>query len=592
MTVRRCAFAALAILFAFAATAHAATVGNVQAAKQQHPYALPQEDPLTPRIYRAKSLTVPPQHFKLSAADAIRIGEQTEAVRAARRKHPDLKPIAYLSPLILRQGHFWHWDIIWNDHGKQIVEVEIGPFGGILQVTKGLDIGWPLLEGLPGVLGRKLNAPYIYIPLCLMFLLPFLDFRRPFRLLHLDLLMLLGFTLSQYFFTRGRASVSVPLIYPFLFYAAIRAGVAGFRPRRRSGPLIPHLSTGFLIAGVAIRVAGRLAFGIFGSEAFDIGRAGAIGADRIEHGLQLYVDNDGHGDTYGPINYLLYVPAELIWPYTPTNGTAPIAATLMFDVMLIAALLVLGRRLRAGPEGTRLGFALAWAWCALPYSALIISGNTNDALVPLFVLLALIVIGSPPLRGAMIGFGTMIKFAPGLLAPLLIVGRGPFRWKPVLIGSAVFIVVCVVTLVPFIPDGGLKEFWNTTLGYQLQRTSPLAIWNRNPGLDFLKPLFLAITVALAISTAFVPRRRSVGQVAALAAAILTSVQITGNYWLYFYVAWFAPLLFVALFEEYSDLGPADQRNVTSDLVKPEMISQPSSVTATRSSIRTPSTPGR
>ena len=71
-----------------------------------------------------------------------------------------------------------------------------------------------------------------------------------------------------------------------------------------------------------------------------------------------------------------------------------------------------------------------------------------------------------------------------------------------------------------------------------------------------------------------------------------AAQIPANYWIYFYIAWFAPFLFISLFEEYRDLGPRDQDSVTSDFVKPLMISQPSSVTATRSSIRTPSTPGR
>jgi hypothetical protein len=97
---------------------------------------------------------------------------------------------------------------------------------------------------------------------------------------------------------------------------------------------------------------------------------------------------------------------------------------------------------------------------------------------------------------------------------------------------------------------------------------------------------------LSVAAAFVPRRRTMGQIAALCAAILVAAQIPGAYWIYFYVIWFAPFLFVALFEEYGTLGPGDQASVTSDFVKPEMISQPESVTATRSSMRTPSLPGR
>ena len=96
---------------------------------------------------------------------------------------------------------------------------------------------------------------------------------------------------------------------------------------------------------------------------------------------------------------------------------------------------------------------------------------------------------------------------------------------------------------------------------------------------------------LIIGAAYVPRRRRTGQLAALCAAVLAAVQIPSNYWLYFYVVWFAPLLLVALFEEHRALGPG-QESATSSLGKPVRISQPASVTATRSSMRTPSLPGR
>jgi hypothetical protein len=186
----------------------------------------------------------------------------------------------------------------------------------------------------------------------------------------------------------------------------------------------------------------------------------------------------------------------------------------------------------------------------------------------------------------------MGKFAPGLLAPVLLVGRGPLKLRPVAIATAAFCAVCVGLVWAFLPDGGLSEFWRTTLGFQLHRTSPLSIWVRAPELTFLRPVAEAIAIGLAVTAAFVPRRRTVGQVAALCGAIIAAAQIPANYWIYFYVAWFAPFLFIGLFDEYADLGPSDQDNATSSLVNPVSTSQPSSVTATRSSMRTPSLPGR
>jgi hypothetical protein len=578
---------------ALAAEAGADSVPSGRAALSAN--TLPTPDELTPQTYRPASRTIPPPGFKLSAADAERIASRLPQVQAALAQHPDVRPATNLSPLQLPEGTFWHWDVIYaTPDGDQIVEVELHPINGsVLQITKQPDIGWPLLLGLPGVLGGKLNAPYIWLPLCALFLLPFFDPRRPFRLLHLDLLILLGFGISQWFFTRGEPSVSVPLVYPFLAYVAARALFAALVPRRRAGPLVPWASTTLLACGVVVLLALRIAFGVAESQTFDISTAGVIGADRIEHGLPLYQDNEAHGDTYGPVNYLMYVPFELVKPYEPgtTGGDAARPATLFFDLLVALGLFVLGRRLRAGPAGTRMGVALAYAWAAFPYSALVVASNTNDSLVPLFVVWALVAVASPPARGVLAGLGAMAKFAPAAAAPALIAGRERLTVRAALIAGGAWALVCVALILLFLPDGGLRELWDTTIGFQLDRTSPLSLWVRAPEIDWLRPLFTVVALVLIIGAAFVPRRRRTGQLAALCAAVLAAVQIPSNYWLYFYVVWFAPLLFVALFEEYRSLGPG-QESATSSLGKPVRISQPASVTATRSSMRTPSFPGR
>jgi hypothetical protein len=51
---------------------------------------------------------------------------------------------------------------------------------------------------------------------------------------------------------------------------------------------------------------------------------------------------------------------------------------------------------------------------------------------------------------------------------------------------------------------------------------------------------------LALAVAFVPRRRSPVQVAALAAAVVIAVQLVVTHWFYLYVVWFLPLVLVAL----------------------------------------------
>jgi uncharacterized membrane protein YwaF len=58
--------------------------------------------------------------------------------------------------------------------------------------------------------------------------------------------------------------------------------------------------------------------------------------------------------------------------------------------------------------------------------------------------------------------------------------------------------------------------------------------------------WLAATAALSLALAFVPRRKSLVQVAALSAALLIALQLTMQHWFYLYVVWFFPLALVAL----------------------------------------------
>jgi hypothetical protein len=360
---------------------------------------------------------------------------------------------------------------------------------------------------------------------------------------------------------------------------------------------VPHLPTRVLTAILVALVIGRLVFLAVDSNTFDVSAAGVIGADRVAHGLPLYVDNEYHGDTYGPINYISYIPAELVFPWSPGEPFADAArlATGMFDVLTLLGLFVLGMRLRPGATGRRLGVVLAYGWAAYPYTGLVLASNTNDALVPLFLVWTLVFARSNAGRGVLAAVASLTKFAPLAVAPLLISGFGDRRRRALLVAGGAFAAACVAIVVPFIPDGGLREFWDTTLGFQLGRTSPLSLWVRAPGLDWLRHIAQALTVALAAAAMFWPRRRSVGTLAALCAAVLAAAQLTTNYWIYFYLAWLLPFVLIALAEEHRDLGPAPreaQGSLINALLKDVRISAPSSVTTTRSSILTPNRPGR
>ena len=106
--------------------------------------------------------------------------------------------------------------------------------------------------------------------------------------------------------------------------------------------------------------------------------------------------------------------------------------------------------------------------------------------------------------------------------------------------------------VPFIPDGGLRELYDTTIGYQLGRGSPFSLWALHPSLDWLQTLLKVGAVALAAAVCFFPRERSPRQVVALAAAVMIAVQLPATHWFYFYLAWIAPLVLATSMSAYRE----------------------------------------
>lgn len=55
-----------------------------------------------------------------------------------------------------------------------------------------------------------------------------------------------------------------------------------------------------------------------------------------------------------------------------------------------------------------------------------------------------------------------------------------------------------------------------------------------------------LILGLVLAVAFVPRRRSLTQVAALAAAVMIAVEPTAEHWFYLYIPWFVGLALPAI----------------------------------------------
>jgi hypothetical protein len=328
--------------------------------------------------------------------------------------------------------------------------------------------------------------------------------------------------------------------------------------------LLPLLSRNWLVAGIVALVALHAGWVIADGKVIDVGLAGVVGADRITHGEELYTEDfseglpssgDVRGDTYGPVNYLAYVPFEQAFPWSGRWDDVPAAraAALGFDLLTALALFALGTRLlrRNGSsrseEGRTLGLALAFAWLAYPFTLYTLGSSFNDSLVALLVVCCLLVVTSPPARGALAALAGLTKFGPLALAPLFAAGTGDRRPRPLLLFGLAFIAVAALVTVPFLPDGGFRELYDRSLGYQASRGSPFSIWGQAPSLDPLQTVTKVLAVGLALALFFVPRRRSPVQLAALAAATLIAIQVASNHWFYPYAVWFAPLVLIAVF---------------------------------------------
>jgi hypothetical protein len=484
---------------------------------------------------------------RIGAVEATAAAGDDAKVAEQRREHPGL-----VSSAKMVDGR---WEVGYFADSEEVALVIVDPVGGeVLESWTGYQVAWKMARGYSGAFGHKLNAPYVFLPLCAIFLLGLLDWRRPWRVANLDLLVLLGFGVSHFFFNRAQIGVSVPVVYPLLLYLFGRGLWIGVRGRGEG--LRPVWPATWLLIAALFLVGVRVGLNVADSGAIDVGYAGVVGADRIAHGEQLYdnfPEDVSRGDTYGPVNYWAYVPAEAVWPWSGSWDDLPAAhgAAVLFDLATFALLFLLGRRIRPGPSGRTLAATLAFGWAAYPYTAYVLESNSNDTLVSLLLMATLLALCSPAARGALAALATLTKFAPVLLAPMLLTYRATRR-SLVAFGLAFLLTTALVMLWPAI-DPGLVTFYERTISYQADRDSPFSIWGQVDGIEPLRIAILIGVAGLAIALAFWPKRKNLTQVAALGAALLIGAQLAAEHWFYLYIVWFYPLLLVAL----ASLGKED-----------------------------------
>jgi hypothetical protein len=501
---------------------------------------------------------------KLTETEAIELADRDPNVADQEGKNGELSSSASMND--------GRWEVAYFAAGDEVALVIVDPTTReVAESWTGEQIAWKMARGYSGAFGHKLNAPYVFVPLCLIFLIGLVDWRRFWRLANLDLFVLIGFGVSHVFFNRAEIGVSVPLYYPVLLYLLARALWVGFRGRGEG--LRPVWPVAYLLVAALFLMGFRTGLNIADAGAADIGYASVVGADRITHGEPIYgnfPDDVSQGDTYGPVNYYAYVPFELIWPWSGTWDDLPAAhgAAFTFDLLVFGFLILLGIRIRPGPAGRRLAAILAFGWAAYPYTAYALESNTNDPLVAMLLVATLLLLARPFARGALISLATFAKFAPALLAPMLLTYRAPTeedrvateggvrarrpRAQDALFGRPALLFVAGFTLFSALAilwpaiDPGIAKTWERTIAFQTGRNSPFSIWGQVPSLEWLRTLILVATAALSVLLAFYPRRKTLVQVAAFGAALIIALQITMHHWFYLYIDWFYPLLLVAL----------------------------------------------
>ena len=418
-------------------------------------------------------------------------------------------------------------------------------------VWTGDQVGWQMARGDFGAYGKQANYWYVWGPLAFIFALAFLRTDKLFSMRNLDIVVLLSFLVSHGFFRAGEVHWAVLLWYPPLLYLLGRTLLMGFGIGERVEQT-SNLPTPVLFVLGALTSGFVLALNL-NSRVIDVGYASVAGADLIMDGTLPYgnMPNDVQtGDTYGPLNYLLYIPFRWLFGYSGEWDYLPAAHAMTALAFVTAALALLFTGWKYA--GLRCGAALLLAWVCFPYTLYSTNNNTNDVIVAAVAAIGLATAASPLARGMTVGAGFAIKLFPLVLAPLWMLHDGRKRSSIVdvaLGGIGIVLLTSWVFALDGDPVGAIKLFYEKTLAFQSARESPWTIFTQLPVLSFLQRPLTGLATSLALLVALftiIAGKRTVRRLAAFSAGLIVAFQLTFNYWFYPYITWLEPFVFLAL----------------------------------------------
>jgi Glycosyltransferase family 87 len=448
--------------------------------------------------------------------------------------------------------------------GSRLVIVAlVGPTGTVVDTAEG-----------GGVVGNKIaNPPAFLIGLTILFLfamatVPLLSLRN------LDVLALASFTLSAWLTIHGRLDASLYLAYPVLAYLAFRFLWISARGQSSGGstslywrltaawsPTDRRRLLRLVAAGLATMTA---VLAVSSSGVSDVAFASLAGATDLIHGTVPYghiPDFIIHGDTYPPLNYVVYVPAAALWPVTDAFSDPQGALVLTAALALIAALAVYRVIARHGqgdpgedlgsdsePPGIA-GLRGAIAWLSFPPVLLATTSGSNDVVLAFCLLLVLGSVASARRSAILLGVAAWVKLTPLVALPVWI---ARMRWRESLqaVGALGLLSAAIVGGLITLGGTGSVSTMVDAMRFQFERRSLFSLFGDGPGLGPLQAVAQAVLLASVVGMTLAVRRDAAlrddpVRLAAMLTSLMLFSQLAANYWSWAYTPWvIAPALLV------------------------------------------------
>lgn len=420
------------------------------------------------------------------------------------------------------------------------------------------------LELLPGTLDwSRYFFPYCtglealwFDLLALLVIGCFFDFKQPWRLRNLDLLMICCWVpLGDY--EKGHLPLTVVLGYLPLFYFLPR--LLHQVGRRAEEPCVVNygprwltlLTALALLYGVGLALVAPYPYASWkGSDTLalsDSAVAGMLGANALRAGKIPYGNLPDHRDDYGPAYYYSYLPFMFLQVkegyFLHEYGAPARALAIVAHVAAILGFGLLGWRLRSA----HYGLALAFAWACLPYSLISLYwSQTGHLLTGALLLWSCLALSCSQLLGAAVLAWTSaaaffpVFFIPAWAATLRERKRAVFLGVVLGLGLALWLPMLDQ------PDGLRKFFDSTVVYFQVQNRGEWSPWVQHPMTLPVKSFFSWMFLPFVAWVSWRARGRGFVSLMAITGAIVVFTQFFSLHAPGRYQLWMMPFLLPVL----------------------------------------------